>query len=119
MSDNKDKNQWEQINITSGINTAPAADTALVSHAFTHEAIIEAIEIGGEEANFFKVMENSTVIGPGPLRLKSDGQLIYKETFENPITTIQAGKTLAIKNVDAGSAGARYSVSVKVWTRRG
>lgn len=119
-----DEQMYDEINETSGVIAAPVAGHDLLVIEFDQDARLECIEIAAEEANWFAVYirdhngGNAVLVRPGPLRLNGDGQLIYEESFAKPIRTIEANKEIAIQNVNAGTAGKNYAVSMKAWERR-
>lgn len=122
-----DQQMYTELNFHSGddansLVTAPAAGTALAVAVFIQDGKLEGLEISADEANWFKLLVHLaiapfTVILRKAYRLNGDGQLIYKESFEKPILTVGASYAVTIQNVNVGTAGKQYGVSMKTWQR--
>ena len=117
-----EKKQWEEISVTSDIKTAPAAGSDLVVHETTQDVKVESIEISAGEANWFKVIirdhNAANPVVQKIYRLNSDGQLIVKGDFDDPIFTYEANREITVQNVNAGAAGVNYGVNLKLWERK-
>lgn len=109
------KGEYESQYQSSGVVTAPGADTDLVVVEVSKESQLTRVHITAGESNNFRVERrdqdgsNAEVVATySAVTEKAEGE------FENPVAEAGAQKEYAVVVDDAGSADVDYSANVRV-----
>jgi len=115
------KSYYARYDVMGTTQTAPDANTVLVSKQVTNKAKLVRVEVAADEANVFEIclQIDSTVTPVKFIKLTAAGMGKLEGTFDDPIIEIPAGYTVLVRNRNAGSADMDYDASISLYEFKG